>query len=139
MPSPEFAFHELNDLYQLAKDENNKSIINETVQNVGGLKHEAKKNGTKCYLSNESDRWDCYIERHAGAAGTERQDWAEMLRRMYMKWAANKEYKSMIVHEHTGDEADIKSYTIKIEGEYIYGLLKSESRIKGLDRISPFN
>ena len=130
---------ELNDLYKLAKDENNKSIINETLQNLKDLKLEVKKNETKCFLSNESDSLDCYIEIHAGAGGTESQDWAEMLRRMYMKWSSNKKYKSQIVHEHKGDEAGIKSSTIKIKGEYIYGWLKSESGIHRLVRISPFD
>ena len=130
---------ELNDLYQLAKDENNKPIINETLQNLKNLKLEVKKNETKCFLSNESDSLDCYIEIHAGAGGTESQDWAEMLRRMYMKWSSNKKFKSQIVHEHKGDEAGIKSTTIKIEGDYIYGWLKSESGIHRLVRISPFD
>ena len=130
---------EFNDLYQLAKDENNKSIINETLQSLEDLKFEAKKNETKCFLSNESDSLDCYIEIHAGAGGTESQDWAEMLRRMYIKWSSNKKFKSQIVHEHKGDEAGIKSSTIKIEGDYIYGWLKSESGIHRLVRISPFD
>ena len=130
---------ELNDLYQLAKNENNKPIINETLQNLKNLKLEVKKNETKCFLSNESDSLDCYIEIHAGAGGTESQDWAEMLRRMYMKWSSNKKFKSQIVHEHKGDEAGIKSTTIKIEGDYIYGWLKSESGIHRLVRISPFD
>ena len=130
---------ELNDLYQLAKDENNKSIINETLQNVEDLKLKTKKNETKCFLSNESDSLDCYIEIHAGAGGTESQDWAEMLRRMYMKWAANKKFKSQLISEHKGDEAGIKSSIIKIEGDYIYGWLKSESGIHRLVRISPFD
>jgi peptide chain release factor 2 len=130
---------ELSDLYQLAKDENNKPIINETLQNLKNLKLEVKKNETKCFLSNESDSLDCYIEIHAGAGGTESQDWAEMLRRMYMKWSSNKKFKSQIVHEHKGDEAGIKSSTIKIEGDYIYGWLKSESGIHRLVRISPFD
>jgi len=130
---------ELNDLYQLAKDENNKSIINETLQNLKDLKIEVKKNETKCFLSNESDSLDCYIEIHAGAGGTESQDWAEMLRRMYIKWSSNKKFKFQIVHEHKGDEAGIKSSTIKIEGDYIYGWLKSESGIHRLVRISPFD
>ena len=130
---------ELNDLYQLAKDENNKPIINETLQNLKNLKLEVKKNETKCFLSNESDSLDSYIEIHAGAGGTESQDWAEMLRRMYLKWSSNKKFKSQIVHEHKGDEAGIKSTTIKIEGDYIYGWLKSESGIHRLVRISPFD
>ena len=94
---------------------------------------------TKCFLSKETDILDCYIEVHAGAGGTESQDWAEMLRRMYMKWAFNKGFKSELISEHKGDEAGIKSSTIKIEGDYIYGLLKSESGIHRLVRISPFD
>ena len=76
------------------------------------------------------------MEVHAGAGGTESQDWAEMLRRMYMKWANDKNYKIQIISEHRGDEAGIKSSTIKIEGDYVYGLLKSESGIHRLVRIS---
>ena len=109
------------------------------MQNVKDLKIKSKKNETKCFLSNESDSLDSYIEIHAGAGGTESQDWAEMLRRMYIKWASNKDFKSQIVHEHKGDEAGIKSSTIKIEGEYIHGWLKSESGIHRLVRISPFD
>ena len=130
---------ELNDLYELAVDENNQSIINETLKNIENLKLKAKKNETKCFLSNETDSLDCYIEIHAGAGGTESQDWAEMLRRMYMKWAANKKFKSQLISEHKGDEAGIKSSTIKIEGDYIYGWLKSESGVHRLVRISPFD
>ena len=130
---------ELNDLYELAVDENNQSIINETLINIENLKLKTKKNETKCFLSNETDSLDCYIEIHAGAGGTESQDWAEMLRRMYMKWTANKKFKSQLISEHKGDEAGIKSSTIKIEGDYIYGWLKSESGIHRLVRISPFD
>ena len=131
--------NELNDLYDLAVDENNQSIINETLKNIENLKFKAKKNETKCFLSNETDSLDCYIEIHAGAGGTESQDWAEMLRRMYMKWTANKKFKSQLISEHKGDEAGIKSSTIKIEGDYTYGWLKSESGIHRLVRISPFD
>jgi len=130
---------ELNDLYELAVNENNQSIINETLKNIENLKFKAKKNETKCFLSNETDSLDCYIEIHAGAGGTESQDWAEMLRRMYMKWTANKKFKSQLISEHKGDEAGIKSSTIKIEGDYTYGWLKSESGIHRLVRISPFD
>jgi len=130
---------ELNDLYKLAVEENNQSIINEVYKNIENLKNKTKKNETKCFLSNESDSLDCYIEIHAGAGGTESQDWAEMLRRMYMKWAANKKFKSQLISEHKGDEAGIKSSTIKIEGNYVYGWLKSESGIHRLVRISPFD
>ncbi len=79
------------------------------------------------------------MEFHAGAGGTESQDWAQMLRRMYMKWAFDRGYNVELISEHRGDEAGIKSSVIKISGEYIYGFLKSESGIHRLVRISPFD
>ena len=82
---------------------------------------------------------DAYVEIHAGAGGTESQDWAEMLRKMYSKWSQNKKYKYELISEHKGEEAGIKSSTIKINGNFIYGLLKSESGIHRLVRISPFD
>jgi len=103
------------------------------------LYFKAKNNEIKCFLSKETDSFDSYIEIHAGAGGTESQDWAEMLRRMYMKWAGNKKYKNILISEHKGEEAGIKSSTIKIEGNYVYGFLKSESGIHRLVRISPFD
>ncbi len=103
------------------------------------LKEEFKKLEIKCFLSNENDILDSYLEFHAGAGGTESQDWAKMLRRMYMKWAAVRDHKVELISEHKGDEAGIKSSVIKISGEYIYGLLKSESGIHRLVRISPFD
>jgi len=127
------------DLYNLAVEENNKSIINDSLTNIKNLQKKVKQNEIKCFLSNETDSLDCYLEIHAGAGGTESQDWAEMLRRMYMKWANNKGYSSQLISEHKGDEAGIKSSTIKIAGEYIYGFLKSESGIHRLVRISPFD
>ena len=131
--------NEISDLFNLAVEENNKLIINESLKNLEQLRLKAKKNEIKCFLSSESDSLDCYIEIHAGAGGTESQDWAEMLRRMYMKWSLNREFKSQIINEHKGDEAGIKSSTIKIEGEYVFGWLKSESGIHRLVRISPFD
>ena len=130
---------EISDFLNLALEENNTSVINDSIKNLEELKSKTKKNETKCFLSNETDSLDCYLEIHAGAGGTESQDWAEMLRRMYMKWANNKGYKLQLISEHKGDEAGIKSSTIKIEGKYIYGFLKSESGIHRLVRISPFD
>ncbi len=130
---------DLDELQKLAIDENNQIIINENLKKIKNLKNITKKNEIKCFLSNESDSLDCYLEIHAGAGGTESQDWAEMLRRMYVKWSNNKNFKFQIISEHKGDEAGLKSSTIKIEGEYIYGLLKSESGIHRLVRISPFD
>ena len=107
-------------------EENNKILIQETLENIKNLKNTVKKNEIKCFLSKETDSLNCYLEIHAGAGGTESQDWAEMLRRMYMKWANNKNYKTLLISEHKGDEAGIKSSIIKIEGEYVCGFLKSE-------------
>ena len=113
---------DLNDLNDLAIEENNSSIQNEVIDNIKDLREEVKKNEIKCFLSNEADSLDCYIEIHAGAGGTESQDWADMLRRMYLKWSDNKKFKSHLISEHKGDEAGIKSSTIKIEGDiYLVG------------------
>ena len=127
------------DIFLLANEENNKQIIDETLKKFKNLKKVVKKIEIKCFLSNENDILDSYLEFHAGAGGTESQDWAEMLRRMYMKWASNKGYNIEIISEHRGDEAGIKSSIIKISGDYIYGFLKSESGIHRLVRISPFD
>ena len=133
------SLNDLHELNNLAIEEKNQSIIKEILENIRNLKVLVKKNETKCFLSNETDSFDCYIEIHAGAGGTESQDWAEMLRRMYMKWAVIKNFKSQLISEHKSDEAGIKSSTIKIEGDYVYGWLKSESGIHRLVRISPFD
>jgi len=132
-------FNELSDLYDLALEENNQSVLKESEKNIFELYKNIKKNEIKCFLSNEADSLDVYLEIHAGAGGTESQDWAEMLRRMYMKWASNKNNKCELISEHKGDEAGIKSSTIKIKGNYVYGFLKSESGIHRLVRISPFD
>jgi len=131
--------NDLYDIFILAKDENNNQILEETLAKLKSLKDDLKKLEIKCFLSNENDILDCYIEFHAGAGGTESQDWAEMLRRMYMKWASNKKYGVELISEHRGDEAGIKSSVIKISGDYTYGFLKSESGIHRLVRISPFD
>ena len=120
-------------------EEGNLNIQDELLKNIKDLREVVKKNEIKCFLSNEADSLNCYIEIHAGAGGTESQDWAEMLRRMYLKWSAQKKFKSNLISEHKGDEAGIKSSTIKIEGEYSFGWLKKESGIHRLVRISPFD
>ena len=129
-------FDELN---KLAIEERNTNFQNELLKNIKGLRELVKKNEIRCFLSSEADSLDCYIEIHAGAGGTESQDWAEMLRRMYLKWSAQKKFKSSLISEHKGDEAGIKSSTVKIEGDYIFGWLKKESGIHRLVRISPFD
>ena len=130
---------DLDELNQLALEEGNINIQNEVLNNIKNLREIVKKNEIRCFLSNEADFLNCYIEIHAGAGGTESQDWAEMLRRMYLKWSDNKKFKSNLISEHKGDEAGIKSSTIKIEGDYVFGWLKNESGIHRLVRISPFD
>ena len=130
---------DLDELNELALQENNNQIQNEVFKDIKTLKTSTKKNEIKCFLSNEADSLDCYIEIHAGAGGTESQDWADMLRRMYLKWSDSKNYKFSLISEHKGDEAGIKSTTIKIEGDYVFGWLKKESGIHRLVRISPFD
>ena len=132
-------FNDLEDLYKLAVEENNSEIQIEVYQKLKELRVKVKENEIKCFLSDELDSLDCYLEIHAGAGGTESQDWADMLRRMYIKWSDTKGFKYQIVSEHKGDEAGIKSSTIKIEGDYIFGWLKKESGIHRLVRISPFD
>ena len=123
----------------MALEENNSEIIKETISNIKLLFTKVKQIEIRCFLSNENDTLDSYLEFHAGAGGTESQDWADILRRMYMKWANKKNYKTEIISEHKGDEAGIKSSIIKISGDYINGLLKNESGIHRLVRISPFD
>jgi len=103
------------------------------------LFNQIKNTEVKCFLSGESDHLNTYLEIHAGAGGTESQDWAQMLRRMYSKWIEKKKCKFQIISEHKGEEAGIKSCTLKIIGSYMYGWLKSESGVHRLVRISPFD
>jgi len=90
-------------------------------------------------MNDEADQNNSFLEIHAGAGGTESQDWAEMLQRMYVRWAEGKEFDIFLLQESKGEEAGIKSSTLKISGDYVYGRLKSESGIHRLVRISPFD
>ena len=90
-------------------------------------------------MSDEADQNNSFLEIHAGAGGTESQDWAAMLQRMYVRWAENKKFDISLLQESKGDEAGIKSSTLKISGDYVYGWLKRESGIHRLVRISPFD
>ena len=131
--------NDIEDLCQLIEEEGDETIKNEILQDIKDLKVFVKNNEIKCFLSNEADSLDCYIEIHAGAGGTESQDWADMLRRMYLKWADKKNFKIDLISEHKGEEVGIKSSTIKIEGSYAFGWLKKETGIHRLVRISPFD
>ena len=129
----------LKDLHSLASEEKDEDTINDCIKKVEQILTETKRVEINCFLSGENDDYDIYLEIHAGAGGTESQDWADMLRRMYMKWFDKKKYKYEIISEHKGEEAGIKSSIVKVTGDYLYGLMKSESGVHRLVRISPFD
>ena len=129
----------LKDIYSLAKEELDEEIILDCLSTIKEINKKIKKTEINCFLSGENDSLDIYLEIHAGAGGTESQDWAEMLRKMYLKWFDKKLFSCEIISEHKGDEAGIKSSTLKITGEYLYGLMKNESGVHRLVRISPFD
>ena len=130
---------DLKDLYNLAITEKNEEILHECDAKIEELLKLIKKSEISCFLSGENDNLEIYLEIHAGAGGTESQDWADMLRRMYLKWFDKKNFKYEIISEHKGEEAGIKSSIIKVEGDYLYGLMKAESGVHRLVRISPFD
>ena len=129
----------LEQLLELAAKENDIVVTKDCEKKINLLFNQIKKTEVSCFLSEENDHLDTYLEIHAGAGGTESQDWAQMLRRMYSKWIEKKKSKFEIINEHRGDEAGIKSSTLKITGPYMYGWLKSESGVHRLVRISPFD
>ena len=129
----------LKDLFSLASQEKDEDTIQDCNKKINQVLIEIKKIEINCFLSGENDNYDIYLEIHAGAGGTESQDWADMLRRMYLKWFDKKKFKYEIISEHKGEEAGIKSSTIKVEGDYLYGLMRSESGVHRLVRISPFD
>ena len=129
----------IKDLKKLALNEKNLDVIADCLKSSNLLLLEIKKTEVKCFLSDKNDVLDTYLEIHAGAGGTESQDWAAMLRRMYLRWADKNQFKSEIISEHQGDEAGLKSSIIKICGSYVYGWLKLESGVHRLVRISPFD
>ena len=129
----------IKDLFQLAVQEKSEETIEDCNQKINFILEEIKKSEINCFLSGENDNFNIYLEIHAGAGGTESQDWADMLRRMYLKWFDKKKFDYKIISEHKGEEAGIKSSTIKVDGDYLYGLMKSESGVHRLVRISPFD
>ena len=118
----------------MASQEKDEETIQDCNKKIGQIFKEIKKSEINCFLSGENDDYDIYLEIHAGAGGTESQDWADMLRRMYMKWFDKKNFKYEIISEHKGEEAGIKSSTVKVTGDYLYGLMKSESGVHRLVR-----
>jgi len=126
-------------LAELAEAEGDQAMLDEAQKVLERLHAEVKERELESLLSGEADGNDCYLEVHAGSGGTEAQDWAEMLLRMYIRWAEAHEYKVEWLEESAGDGAGIKSATIRIAGENAYGWLKTESGVHRLVRISPFD
>ena len=126
-------------MHSLGVEENNEEIVKDCEIKLNELIENVKRLEVNCFLSGENDSLDIYLEIHAGAGGTESQDWAAMLRRMYLKWFDKKNFSYEIISEHRGEEAGIKSSTLKITGSNLYGLMKNESGVHRLVRISPFD
>jgi len=127
------------ELLALAEAEGESQIVEEAEATIKQLKFEIDQRQIEVLLSGEADANDTYLEVHAGAGGTESQDWASMLLRMYMRWADKHDMKTEVMEVHDGDEAGIKSATILVKGHNAYGLLKTESGVHRLVRISPFD
>ena len=135
----ESEFSSFVDLLELAELESDAETQEECENNIEQLGEMVSKLELETLLSCDADANNCFLEVNAGAGGTEAQDWAEMLGRMYARWADSKQYKTNIIDENPGDEAGIKSITLKITGHQAYGWLKSESGVHRLVRISPFD
>jgi len=127
------------ELIEMGEAEGDDDVVAEAEQALVELKEWSAKQEIETLLSGEADANDCYLEIHAGAGGTEAQDWAEMLRRMYSRWADQHGCKVELMEESLGEEAGIKSTTIKILGHNAYGWLKTETGVHRLVRISPFD
>jgi peptide chain release factor 2 len=127
------------ELIELGDSEGEQSIVDEAQAKLVATRDLAAKRELESLLSGEADANDCFLEVNAGAGGTEAQDWAEMLLRMYSRWGEQHEYKLTLVDESPGEEAGIKSTTIQVAGPNAYGWLKSESGVHRLVRISPFD
>src|SRR5690242_5194944 len=127
------------DMIALGEEENAAAVVSEAENALKELKKEVARRELEALLSGEADKFDSYLEVHAGAGGTESQDWAQMLLRMYTRWAEKHGFKVEYLEEQQGEEAGIKSATIQISGHNAYGWLKTEAGVHRLVRISPFD
>jgi peptide chain release factor 2 len=124
---------------ELGEMESDEDTIAEGLATLAALAARADADKVQALLAGEADGNDCYLEVHAGAGGTESQDWAEMLQRMYTRWGERHGYKVELVDYHAGEQAGIKSATLLIKGENAYGYAKTESGVHRLVRISPYD
>ena len=126
-------------LWDIASEEKDEQVMEDLASEFKQLAHNVELEELKMMLSSEQDPMNAIISIHAGAGGTEAQDWVEMLLRMYLRWAENKGFKTSIIDYLPGDEAGVKSVSFTLEGEYAYGYAKAEIGIHRLVRISPFD
>ncbi len=124
---------------ELLSEDEEGIFINEIAQEIETLKKEVEEIELRLLLSGEADKNNAIVSIHPGAGGTESQDWAEMLMRMYLRWAESRGYKTEIADLQPGDEAGIKGVTFTVEGSYAYGYLKAEVGVHRLVRISPYD
>jgi peptide chain release factor 2 len=124
---------------ELGEAEGDDETIAEGLATLAALADRADEDKVQALLAGDADGYDTYLEIHAGAGGTESQDWAEMLQRMYTRWAERRGYKVELVDYHSGEAAGIKSATLLIKGENAYGYAKTESGVHRLVRISPYD
>ncbi|MCC2979822.1 MULTISPECIES: peptide chain release factor 2 [unclassified Sphingomonas] len=127
------------ELIEMAEAEGDEEMASEGTAALAQLAERAQKDKVKALLSGEADANDTYVEINAGAGGTESQDWAEMLQRMYTRWAERQGYKVELIDYHSGEQAGIKSATLLVKGENAYGYAKVESGVHRLVRISPYD
>ena len=127
------------ELIELGEMEDDGDVVKEAEKAILSLSEDMAKRQVETLLSGEADGNDTFLEVHAGAGGTESQDWASMLLRMYVRWAERRGFKVETLEYHDGDEAGIKSATIQIKGENAYGWMKTESGVHRLVRISPYD
>ena len=127
------------ELIAMGEAEDDTDVVAEAEEVLSVVRETAAKAELQTLLSGEVDANDCYLEVHAGAGGTEAQDWAEMLLRMYTRWAESKGYKVEWLEESAGEEAGLKSSTVRISGHNAYGWMKTESGVHRLVRISPYD
>ena len=127
------------DLVEMAEAESDAATADAAVADLKGFAAEAKRREIESLLSGEADNNDAYLEVNAGAGGTEAQDWAQMLLRMYQRWAEKRGYKVTLSEESEGEQAGLKSATVQISGPNAYGWLKTETGVHRLVRISPFD
>jgi len=132
-------FDENVELIGLAEAEDDEEILSEVEEALRALAGKARTLELEAMLSGEADSNDCFLEIHAGAGGTESQDWASMLRRLYLRWSESRGFSVEMVEESLGEEAGIKTGVVKIIGLNAYGWLKTESGVHRLVRISPFD